>query len=59
MSGHLVHTHGVEQQPDNANGDVRDGQPGDVMVFMAVLLVGIVVFVALLYGFVWLMYAGN
>ena len=54
-----MHTHGVNEQPDDANGDVGDAQPGDVMLFLAVLLVGIVVVVALLYGFFWLMWAGN
>ena len=44
----------MNEQPDDATREVMnpygDEQPGDVMVFMAVLPVGIVVFVALLYG---------
>jgi hypothetical protein len=51
----------VNERPDDATGEVTnpygDEQPGDVMVFLAVLVVGIVVLVALLYGFFWLMYS--
>ena len=38
-----------------------DRQPDDTnpLLFTAVFLVGVVVVVAVLYGLVWLMYAGN
>ena len=39
----------MEEEPDSTNP----------LLFTAVLLVGIVVVVALLYGVVWLMWAGN
>lgn len=47
------------ERPEDANGDVGDAEPGDVMVFMAALLVSVLAVVALLYGFFWLVWAGN
>jgi hypothetical protein len=45
------HTGRVEEHPNDDPGRYGQAQPGDVMVFLALLGLGIVGFVALLYGF--------
>lgn len=49
MSGRPAHTDDMDEQPDTT----------DPLLFTAVVLVGVVVAVAALYGFFWLMWAGN
>jgi hypothetical protein len=51
MSGRLVHTDGMDEQQPSFD---------DVLLFVGLVLVGVVVLVAALYGFFWLMFdAGN
>lgn len=51
---HLAHTGGVNDE------ELDNGGFGSVLSFLGLLIAGIVVFVALLYGFFWLMFdSGN
>ena len=49
MCRRLAHTADMDEQPDGTNP----------LLFTAVFLVGVIVVVAVVYGLVWLMWAGN
>jgi hypothetical protein len=49
LDGRVAHTDVEEDEPDDTNP----------LLFTAVFLGGVVVVVATLYGFFWLMYSGN
>ncbi len=50
MVGRLVHTDGMDEQQPSFD---------DVLMFVGLLLAGVVVVVAALYGLAWLMWSGN
>ena len=50
MVGRLVHTDGMDEQQPSFD---------DVLMFVGLLLAGVVVLVAALYGLAWLMWSGN